>query len=267
MKKKIVLGLLGISLLLSACSKSDSKEKRVEEYMGQTFDTVSESNLGGYKEELLDLSKYDTENDESNELLNGILWNQMAISDKGYYYWVMSGQYDFLYFMDKATGKSVPLCNRPDCEHIDDNCNAYFKTVIHTPKDGIEFDRNRVMFLDGYVYVIGHNMGGEHYLYRISEDGSKQEKYMKLYKKELTQTGSEGQSITYRTPEFVFIKDMCIILYQGNLYQLFIECYWEVKRLKKFLKLKLRDLICIECCLMGIFFSFRQVHTQRIILM
>ena len=206
MKKKLIIGMIGVSLLLSACSQNNSKVKSSEEYVGQTFDTVSESDLGGYKEELLDLSKYDIENDESDETIDGIIWNYMTISDKGYYYWVMSGQYDFLYFMDKATGKSVPLCNRPDCEHIDDKCNAYFKTVIHSAEDGIEFDRNRVLFCDGYVYILGHDFDGEHYLYRISEDGSKQEQYMRLYKKELTQTGSEGQSMTYTTPEICIHK-------------------------------------------------------------
>ena len=238
MKKKMVLGLLGISLLLSACSKNDSKEKHMEEYIDQTFDTESVSDLGNYKEELLDLSKYDTENDENDEIIDGIIWNYMAISDKGYYYWVMSGQYDFLYFMDKATGKSVPLCNRPDCEHIDDSCNAYFKTVIHTPEDGIEFDRNRVMFLDGYVYVIGHNMAGEQYLYRVSEDGSKQEQYMRLYKKELTQTGSDGSSVTYTTPEicihkgyvyFIIPKESVPTIYRMQLGSEKVEKVFEIK--------------------------------------
>ena len=206
MKKIIIIGVIGVTLLLSACSKSNGKENDTKEYIGQTFDTISESDLGSYKEELLDLSKYNIENDESDETIDGIIWNYMAISDKGYYYWVMSGQYDFLYFMDKATGKSVPLCNRPDCEHIDENCNAYYKTVIHSSADGVEFDRNRVLFCDGFVYILGHDFDGEHYLYRISEDGSKQEKYMRLYKKELTQTGSEGQSMTYTTPEICIHK-------------------------------------------------------------
>ena len=57
MRKRLVLGLLGVSLLLSACSKSDGKKDRTEEHIGQTFDTVSETDLGNYKEELLDLSK------------------------------------------------------------------------------------------------------------------------------------------------------------------------------------------------------------------
>lgn len=206
MKKKNIIGLIGVMLLLSACSKSNGKEDSTREYIGQTFDTISESDLDGYKEEFLDLSKYDIENDENDEIIDGIIWNYMAISDKGYYYWVMSGQYDFLYFMDKATGKSVPLCNRPDCEHIDENCNAYYKTVIHSSADGVEFDRSRVLFYDGFVYVLAHDFDGVHYLYRISEDGSKQEQYMRLYKKELTQTGSEGQSIRYTTPEICIHK-------------------------------------------------------------
>lgn len=238
MGKRLVLGLLGVSLLFSACSRTDGKEESTEKYIGQTFDTVSETDLENYKEELLDLSKYDIENDGNDEIIDGIIWNYMAISDKGYYYWVTQAPFDFLYFIDKATGKSVPLCNRPDCEHIDDKCNAYFKTVIHSEEDGIEFDRNRVLFCDGYVYILGHNMDGEQYLYRISEDGSKQEQYMRLYKKELTQTGGEGQSLTYGTPEicihrgyvyFIIPRETIPTIYRMQLGSEKVEKVFELK--------------------------------------
>ena len=56
MKKIIIIGVIGVTLLLSACSKSNGKENDTKEYIGQTFDTISESDLGSYKEELLDLN-------------------------------------------------------------------------------------------------------------------------------------------------------------------------------------------------------------------
>ena len=210
MMKKIILGILGLTLSLTACSTGTGEEKATEEktteaYIGKVFETVSESSLSSYKEELLDLNSYDIINDESNEPSNDILWSRMAISDKGYYYWGRQGFYHYLYFMDRTTGKSVPLCNRPDCEHIGKECNAYFNNGETSP-DGIEYDTNLLFYYDGYVYVLGHNGEGQQYLYKLSEDGSKKEQYMKLYKKELTQPGAEGYSAMYSTPEVCIHK-------------------------------------------------------------
>ena len=43
-------------------------------------------------------------------------------ADGGYYF--LSGNY--LCFLDGETLDAVPVCNRPDCQHNDTSCNAYF---------------------------------------------------------------------------------------------------------------------------------------------
>ena len=206
MKNKFVFGILGLILSLTACSNETGEEKTTEEHIGKVFDTVTESSLSKYKEELLDLNSYDIINDESNEPSNDIIWSYMAISDKGYYYWKDSkDSTSLICFMDRVTGKSVPLCNRADCEHTERECNASFYTRAFA-SDGICFDSNRLFYYDGYVYVLAYDKLGQMYLYKLSEDGSEKTQYMKLYKKELTQPGNENH-IEYGTPEICIHKE------------------------------------------------------------
>ena len=78
--------------------------------------------------------------------LSGILGNPITDSEDAYYF----DHEQYLYSKDKKTGKSAPLCNKPDCTHDaqamnpdgSSNCNAYFGHV-----------RN-MAYYQGKLYVI-----------------------------------------------------------------------------------------------------------------
>lgn len=218
MRKQLIMGIMGIkgiALSLVACSNDAGEEKTTEEQIGKVVDTVSESNLRNYTEELLDLNSYDIINDESNESSYDILWSRMAISDRGYYYWKKTSDNESnICFMDKMTETSVNLCNRPDCKHTGNDCNSFFYTSlssIDVATDGICYDSNFLTYYDGYVYILGYNSEGQIFLYKLSEDGSERKQYMKLYKKELTEPGNESH-MKYSTPE--------VLIHKGYVYYL-----------------------------------------------
>lgn len=62
----------------------------------------------------------------------------MAFTEAGMYY--VKDQ--CLYFMDNATGEKSVVCNRANCEHNDNTCNAYF------PGMGIE-----ILVYGDYIYI------------------------------------------------------------------------------------------------------------------
>ena len=78
--------------------------------------------------------------------LSSILGNPITDSEDAYYF----DHEQYLYSKDKKTGKSAPLCNKPDCTHDaqamnpdgSSNCNAYFGHV-----------RN-MAYYQGKLYVI-----------------------------------------------------------------------------------------------------------------
>lgn len=78
--------------------------------------------------------------------LSGILGNPITDSEDAYYF----DHEQYLYSKDKKTGKSAPLCNKPDCTHDEQamnpdgssNCNAYFGHV------------GNMAYYQGKLYVI-----------------------------------------------------------------------------------------------------------------
>lgn len=86
----------------------------------------------------------------------------LATTEDGYYFVINA----FVYFIDKETLKAVPLCNKPNCKHDSDECNAAFHT----------YD-NFLSFYKGSLYVKGEAPDKEeralkNYIYQVSLDGS-----------------------------------------------------------------------------------------------
>ena len=76
--------------------------------------------------------------------------------ETGYYFYDYYGS-RMLYFHDFATNTTVPLCNLPNCEHNDQECNAYL-SVLPT----------YLQYYDGNLYAISSDTS----VYRISSDGA-----------------------------------------------------------------------------------------------
>lgn len=47
-----------------------------------------------------------------------------------------------VWFFDNVSGKETAVCNKPNCKHNDENCNAYFSGLI-----------GEMLVYDGYIYI------------------------------------------------------------------------------------------------------------------
>ncbi len=188
------------AVLFTACGKKDSNADETSQIIVEKeFEPIVADDISGYVEEKLDLENYSIKNQYSVDANTTFLWFEMTNSENGYYF---EGDGDKIMFMDRMTGQSVPLCNKADCEHEykDENCNAYYNGSVSIMSDDICFDLNYLQFYDGNLYTLAYTIGGNVYLYKISEDGSAREEYMHLYKMDFSSLNETGE-IHYRSPE------------------------------------------------------------------
>lgn len=221
--------VLAASVFLFSCNEKNETDKEGEnnitEAVGEIREPVVSEGIGGYDEELLDLKNYNLQYVQDTDAQPCFEWTRMAKSKNGYYYW---GEYSMetgnglLMFFDRATEKTVPVCNKPECSHSDENCNAWFNAESSVMEGVIEYNRNIIMFYEGYVYVIGYDFEGNMYLYKVSEDGSTCEQYMKLYKQDTTVPG-DPNSFHFGTPE--------ICIHRGYVY--YLEAFESEPRIRR----------------------------------
>ncbi len=88
---------------------------------------------------------------------------------------------DTLYYYDNASDKAVIVCNKPDCEHInnvdDSECNAFFPMAKFFPDKGIAY-------YDDSIYLLGQSGDGNKTsvsIYKVSKDGVQREEVCKLF--------------------------------------------------------------------------------------
>lgn len=105
-------------------------------------------------------------------------WNRMnqQKGENGFYF--VQGYY--VYSLDSATQKLIPLCNKADCLHDREtdekryaDCNAYTNMSQ-------DFG-DKISYCNGYLYYIGTESDPDDYhdysvLYRLKEDGSQKDK-------------------------------------------------------------------------------------------
>ena len=143
MKKMMsVCLLLSVLLLLSGCQSPGP-----EQDLGDTYVPENDNQYYFY--------------------LSGILGNPITDSEDAYYF----DHEQYLYSKDKKTGKSAPLCNKPDCTHDEQamnpdgssNCNAYFGYV------------RDMAYYQGKLYVIE-----DEGVYEMDASGSTRKELLKL---------------------------------------------------------------------------------------
>ena len=88
-----------------------------------------------------------------------------AASEDGCYYFDRAGD-SLLHFHDFASGQTVVLCKRPNCDHKSVDCNA---TV-----SGMEMLVQYLQFYDGNLYLIGttNGLSQDVSVWRVSADGT-----------------------------------------------------------------------------------------------
>lgn len=77
-------------------------------------------------------------------------------------YYVLNGM-NYIYYIDKATGISGPLCGKPECGHNGSNCNAY----ISGKAWGLAIYGGRLYWVSG---------SGDKYIYSAALDGTDRRK-------------------------------------------------------------------------------------------
>ena len=94
------------------------------------------------------------------------MMSELAEGEKGYY---MEAVSEKLYFYDKKSGKTHPLCNKPQCTHESLECNAFFST-------------GPLKYYRGDIYTLQSDMNEPYdiYLYRYKGDGSGKEKLYRV---------------------------------------------------------------------------------------
>lgn len=142
----------------------------------------------------------------------------VAESEKGYYFWERMSQeqwYPRLMFLDRESGRVVPLCSRPDCTHENEECNAYFR---ENNRDGGGVHKEYLQYYEGDLYAVGLSEDAYASLFRIKADGSGEwEISAKLYRTDYAATGE------WRTPG-VLIED-------GYVY--FVDALQKVQKLER----------------------------------
>jgi len=134
---RVILAMLLLAVITCSCSPAD----KIEENTIFDFDY---SFTVGYDDPLC---------------LSSL--NNIAIAENGYYFTDMN--FHHLYYFDKSSKQTIPVCNMPNCIHDDENCNAYIDDIRHHPG---------LWYYNGNVYLVGKKddiMG----LYKVNKDGTK----------------------------------------------------------------------------------------------
>lgn len=123
------------------------------------------------------------------------IWGSVAQTKNGFYFF----DNRTIMFYDFASKQVVPLCNRPNCTH--DVMNSPDCNAILNENDNIamNYDTLTIQFYKGNLYISGCDKEGYDSIYKISQDGSTREQYMKLYRSGMTQTVNESYR---RSPTF-----------------------------------------------------------------
>ncbi|MCM1190838.1 MAG: DUF5050 domain-containing protein [Butyrivibrio sp.] len=191
---KLLCVLTAGVFLLSACGKTGEKDAD-----GAILSTESD--------------RMGTGTDEAD-----FAYPYVAESEKGYYFWerVSPDQfYPRLMFMDRESGRVVPLCSRPDCTHEGMECNAYFRVVEN---DGGGVHKYYLQYYEGDLYAVGLSEDAYVSLFRIRADGSGEwEISAKLYRTDYAATGE------WKTPH--------VLIHGGYVY--FDDRYQKIQKLER----------------------------------
>lgn len=96
-----------------------------------------------------------------------------AYSDQGFY--AIDEDNCLVYFIDKNSYKSTPLCDKTNCAHDDSSCNAFYGEL------------QGVYVNDGFVYVTAYDYNAEGEidcmgLYKLTMDGSEKNRVRTLFR-------------------------------------------------------------------------------------
>lgn len=143
MKRVLISIILIIIITLIGCGCNDSNNEHDEHYNYITDCQLTKSAFSqGY-------AKYN-----------------VAKCETGYY--TLASK--ILYYVEGSTMQAIPLCNKPNCMHSDESCNAHIGVV------------DNIFYSDGYIYYEqsadeNHKFEGSSFV-KMSADGSQKEEVL-----------------------------------------------------------------------------------------
>ncbi len=182
-KINILFVYIAMMFILSACSSPETED----------LNKIAEEGISGLKppkgfDVINNIDKFDevTENQSYNRDTDADRnFNRLTtgVTDTGDILYAVSGG-DWIIYCDKKTGSSGLLCGKPDCGHVNEECNAYMVNCW-----GIQY-------YNGYLYTVQSDRSDDVFkLKKISTDGSEREDLGKLVDKDTITDG--GQSIVW----------------------------------------------------------------------
>ncbi len=117
-----------------------------------------------------------------------------AYTEGGFY--AINDYTEHIEYIDSATKESVSLCAKPDCNHDNENCNAYFC-----------FPRNLNLY-NGYLYLIVNDFIDtySYSLYRVSLDGSERKEIGTIYRTDEEDAACSSMFFTHRGYGYLLIN-------------------------------------------------------------
>lgn len=139
--------------------------------------------------------------------------------------------YSLLKFIDKSTNTKVVLCNKPNCSHNDNSCNAFFSSWM-TIKQNNGNVRFPVMNSAGYVFLYNENLYvldpfGD--LFVMNKDGSNHTKLLSIDSKYSINNG-------FLYGDCIYLCVQYLPSYDGNIEQEFSDEDYNIALLKLNLK-------------------------------
>ena len=202
--------LLTICFFVMSCGKDtvESNNAGEDTNVSESAGTITDVDI--LEQKTLDLSKYSLKSEGGDNSDMHLELTYVSKSEYGYYFYeedYSKGTF-ILMFYEPESGQAIPLCSRPDCRHNSEECNACF---INIYLDKEEYLDSYLQYYDGFLYVIGVDPEYNVSLYRVSADGSSREKYMHLYKADVTpiqaDTNSVGEQNDFRHPNVYIYQD------------------------------------------------------------
>lgn len=201
--KRVVILMLCAMLLMSGCGGTDDL------ITAEVIQVNTAQNAPGY-----------VPGEDCQQQWNtwSITVGKMSTEGEGGYYFYDDSAARLLYFHDYATGRTVPVCNRPDCDHTDD-CSAK-----------LDFGMNYLHYYDGMLYTL-NSIGNDVILQRISPDGATKDVVGRVFS--MSNSGSVMAAF-HRGYVYCVPTGQGLVNHQTELYRMYLGGGKEAEVIHKF---------------------------------
>ncbi len=153
-----VVFILVTKIIFISCKKEKRMKRKIVVCFLTLLISISIFATGCGKQEQITSSEYIAGKDDQT-CLDG--YRDVATSENGYYFLSNS----FVYFYDSNSKKTHVLCNKPECAHDGEGCNAYINAMA-------------IRYYEHALYYVSCDTieTNEFYLWKMSEDGTEKER-------------------------------------------------------------------------------------------